>query len=1145
MSLSLKIDSIQPKYNLPPAFSSRNFTVLVLPNGLKCLLIHDPSSEMACGAVAVNCGAFNDPPNALGLAHLTEHMILRGSKTYNSGDLGLKLREAGGQLDAYTTGDQSCFYFEVSTFANNIFGNGKSMVESVLPAFSSYLTCPLLSEKHVCLEIKAVDDEHNGNRNEQDKVLFHAYRLLANSDHVFSRFGTGNHESLSLLSTKKLKYLSRDYFNNNFVPQNMSLVLKGPQTILQLKKMVLSDFMSMGTTQKRSTVSPNRCSLTGSEPSLQSEDVPIFKHDGPNTIVIKGSSPSKIRVFFPVYLMNHMSNYNASVRALCNLLGEEGPRSLSSLLNAERGWISSLFVFVQTLYSDIQVLVVDLEPTKAAWSHIEDIVLEIICYARSDIGESNDLDLNFLVAHYSGIDEYNFKSQPASESLLDDVLDYAERMNRSLADAMDSNFISQLATWNDISTASLNIKDMLNGCFSESMVKVLVLIPQNMTHEQVIVTQVNEEKYFGFEYGISRLEFERCPRFDFSQYKLPSPQTELVEKLSTTLKCPITYHKVRGILSQQSDPYLTSYDQSHEIWTISSSSLDNETQEVIVTAVLKFPKVSPTATNSVILDLLIELAGYELRSCLYEYEKVGSFWGISSNINRVSSIMVTTCGTQEAVESMLTQIFRSIRDTAQKLHQIQYNQLKKARVSLRERYEDQDNCHNIKKVLSVAYVLLEECLTTPTEKIEALELIDEQHLRRFTSFLLTTVEYTSLLISGELDKSCMDNIYIVGKNCGFDTDMQDPSSVLVKQGSFHVYDTETTEDDNLSVVMHYTQIGARTDARSFALAKLYLYLLSTNAMDELRVKRQLSYSVHSGIRMFQRAFGIYLLIPSAWHECIYLIDQIEEFLNVVEEMVGSCTEEEFQDTILKPFIQTIEQGAPDDESGSGLFAALQPQKGSGLKPLTPRFCEHWNHVSQVLNSTYNFKTKNCEEACHPDAIRGIEKEEFLSFVRQHMSLASARRSVVVICSHPFKGINHLRKRIVARHLFQKMEKIGLNIKEENVLDTLLQIQNAEAYSEAIALLKKSFSSQRMKFKRLQLEVKIGGFVSSFVDSLRQFSFSRDHNSCRNVFALPKVSLSDYHQLHREGSAASSVLLSEKFAKLLQIEEDQNELVGLY
>lgn len=1121
--------------------------MLVLPNGLKCLLIHDPSSEMICGVVAVNCGAFNDPPNALGLAHLTEHMILRGSKTYNSGDLGLKLREVGGQLNAYTTGDQSCFYFEVSTFANDIIGNGKSFVESVLPVFSSYLTCPLLSEKHVSMEIKAVDDEHNGNRNEHDKVLFHAYRLLANPDHAFSRFGTGNHKSLSLLSKKKLKSLSRVYFKNNFIPQNMSLVLKGPQTILQLKKMVLSNFMSMGMTKKGSPVSPNRCSQTGSEPTeyLQGKDVPIFKCDGPNTIVIKGPFPSKIRVCFPVYLMNHMANYNAAVRALCNLLGEEGPRSLSSLLNAEKGWVSSLFVFVQTLYSDIQMLVVDLEPTKAAWSHIGDIVQEIISYARLNIGDSNDVDLNFLVAHYSGIDEYNFKSQPANESLLDDVLDYAERMNRSFADAMDANFISSLATWNEISTASLNIKDMLNGCFAESMVKVLFLIPPDMSVEQVIVTQVREEKYFGFEFGISRLEFGRCSRFDFLKNKLPSPKTEFVEKLSMKFKSPIAYHKVRGILSQQLDPNLTSYDQSHEIWMSPPSSLDNETQEVIVTAVLKFPKIGPTATNSVILDLLIELAGYALRGCLYELEKVGSFWGIFSNINKVSSIMVTTCGTQEAVESMLTQIFKSIRDTAQKLHQIQYRQLKKARVSLRNRYEDQEKCHNIKKVLSVAYVLLEECLITPNEKIEALEQIDDEHLRHFTSFLLTTVEYTSLLLSGELGKSCMDSIYIVGKNCGFDRDMQDPSSILVKQGSFYVYDTETTEEDNISVVMHYTQIGARTDARSFALAKLYLFVLSTNALDELRVKRQLSYSVYSGIRMFRRVFGIYLLIPSAWHECTYLTDQTEEFLNVVEEMVCSCTEEEFQDTILNPFIESIEQSVSDNESGSGLFAALQPQKGSGAKPLTPRFCEHWNHVNQVLNSTYNFKSKNCEEPCHPDVIRGLEKEEFLLFVRQHMSLASAQRSVVVICSHPFKGIDHQRKKIIAHHLFQKMKKIGLNVNEDQVLDALLQIENAEAFGEAILILKKSFSSQRMKFKRLQLEVKIGGLVSSFGDSLCKLLSSKDQKSCRDACVLPRVNLSDYHQLHREGSIASSVLLSEKFEKLLQIEGDQNELIGLY
>lgn len=1147
MSLSLQIDSIQPNYNLPPAFSGRKHSLLVLPNGLKCLLIHDPSSEWVCGAVAVNCGAFKDPPNALGLAHLTEHMILRGSKEYKSGDLGQKILEAGGHLNAYTTGDQTCFYLEVSMFAKDIIGYGTSIVESILPIFSSYLKCPLLSEKHVILEIQAVDDEHNGNRNEQEKILFHLFRLLANPDHIFSRFGTGNHESLSQLSPKKLKLLSRAYFNNNFVPQNMSLVLKGPQTILQLRKMILTDFMSMGTTQKKIPVAPTQLSQDISKPTLylQDEDIPLFKHDGPNIIVTKGPFPSKIRLCFPVYLMNHMDNYNIAVRALCHLLGEEGPGSLSYLLNEEKGWISSLFIFVQTLYSNIEMLVVDLEPTNSAWSHLDDVVNEIITYARIDIGESSDADLIFLVEHYASLDDYNFKSQQASESLLDEVLDYAERLNRSLADAMDTNFISSLDAWNDLSVACLNIKDILNVCFTGSMVKVLVLIPPAMCVKQVIAAHVSEEKYFGFEYGLSRVEFGRSPRFDFSQKRLPSPKTELVEKMSTKLKNPITFHKVRGIQAQQQDPYLTSYDQSHELWTIPSLNLDNEIREVIVTAVVKFPQISTTPTNSVILDLLIELAGNELRGCLYEYEKVGGFWGLFTNINRVSSIMVSTCGTQEAVESMLTHVFGTIRDTARSLHQIRYSLMRRARVSLRKRYEDQAKCYNIKKVLSVAYVLLEERLITPMEKINALEQIDDQHLIRFKSMLLTSVEHTSLIISGELSKSCMDKIFILGKSCGSGNVMHDSSSIIVKQGSFYVHDTEVKKEDNLSVVMHYTQIGVRADAKAFALAKFYLYILSTNALEELRIKRHLSYSVFSGIRMFHRVFGIYLLIPSGWNDCAFLIDQIEEFLQVVEDMVSSCTEKEFQEKFLNPFIESLEQQVPDDEFGSGLFSALQPQKGSGSKPVGPRFCQHWNHLNQVLNSTYNFRSKGCEEPCDIDSIRELDKKDFLTFLQRNMSPASALRSVVVICSHPYEGIEYQRKRVIARHLFEKMEKMGLLIDEDRILETLLQCENAEAYGDAIRLLKKSFPSQKMKFKRLQFEARMGGILSSFGDSLSKLLFQKDRKSCSERSILQKVKCSNYHQLHREGTVAPSMLLSEKFEKLIQIEERQQELMDIY
>lgn len=1142
MSLSLKVSSIVPSYHLPLAYSTRNHTLLVLPNGLKCLLIYDPSSEMMCGAVTVNCGAFNDPPNVLGLAHLTEHLILRGSKTHKSGSLGRKLAESGGQLNAYTTSNQSCFYFQVSTFAANTVGDGPSIVESILPIFSSYLTCPLLNERYVSQEILAVDDEHNGNRNNQEKVLFHGYRLLANPKHVFSRFATGNFDTLSLISSKKIKSMAKSYFSTNFTPQNMSLVFKGPQTVLQLKKMVLSEFMSLGSSPK--TLPHPNDGISTSESTLHLEvsknEIDLFITEGPNTIVLRTPFAPKIRISFPIYLMKQTENYNPTVRSLCNLLGEEGPESLSSLLSTEKGWISSLFVFVQTLYSDVQMLVIDLEPTKSAWSHLKEIVHEIISYLKRNIGECKEETLNILADYYSKLDEYNIISQPASVTLLDDVLDYAERLNRSFADAMQPNFISSFKSWSNISAASQTIKNMISVCFTECLVKVIILAPPEVSVEQTIRIQ---EEYFGFEYELSRLDFDNSPQFDFSEKKLPSPRAEIVGNMISRLKNSTrisTSHMVRGFESELLNPHLVSYDQSHEIWK--STNPQTSYENLIVTVAIRFPHIRASATNSVILDLLVELVGNELRGPLYDFEKIGSFWGLFSNINRCSSIMVTTSGSQDAVESMLLQIFATLRETADRLNAYPYAHLKKARVNLRKRYEQSKDCSNITKVLSASYVLLEEGIITPREKMESLELVDEKCLKSFKNQFLNTQEYLSVVKTGELNTSCLTNLYIVGKNYGFGKELRDPSSVVLRDGSFYLFETETREDDNISVVMHYTQIGSRSDTSLFVLAKFYLYLVSTTAMDELRIQRQLSYSVYSGLRMFHRQFGIYILIPSAWHACSHLTDQVEEFLQVVEEMVTSYSEEEFHEQLLLPFIQALSSNSSECDAESGLFSSLQPQKGSGDKPCGPEFCEHWNHLNQILNSTYKFKSKNCEEPWDVNLIRGISRKEFLEFIGQHMHPKSLQRSVLVICSHPFNGIEFQRKQVVSRNLFQKMERLDINIDEDSILDALLKCENAEAYGDAFRILSKRYPNQKIKLKRLQLEAQFGNLLLKVGVSLGKFSLMKNGRRCFVESSVPMVRCSDYHQIHRESSVAPTMLLTEKFEKLIRIEEYQENSI---
>jgi hypothetical protein len=53
---------------------------LILENGMKCLLISDPTTDRSAAAVDVNIGYLLDPKEFPGLAHFCEHMLFMGSK---------------------------------------------------------------------------------------------------------------------------------------------------------------------------------------------------------------------------------------------------------------------------------------------------------------------------------------------------------------------------------------------------------------------------------------------------------------------------------------------------------------------------------------------------------------------------------------------------------------------------------------------------------------------------------------------------------------------------------------------------------------------------------------------------------------------------------------------------------------------------------------------------------------------------------------------------------------------------------------------------------------------------------------------------------------------------------------------------------
>ena len=61
---------------------ARQYRGLVLENGLKVLLVSDPTTDKSAAALDVHIGHLSDPPDLQGLAHFCEHMLFLGSEQF-------------------------------------------------------------------------------------------------------------------------------------------------------------------------------------------------------------------------------------------------------------------------------------------------------------------------------------------------------------------------------------------------------------------------------------------------------------------------------------------------------------------------------------------------------------------------------------------------------------------------------------------------------------------------------------------------------------------------------------------------------------------------------------------------------------------------------------------------------------------------------------------------------------------------------------------------------------------------------------------------------------------------------------------------------------------------------------------------------
>jgi zinc protease len=184
-----------------------------LKNGMKVLFQESHKSPVISVQVWVRTGSADEAKGEEGISHFIEHLVFKGTRKFKVGEIASQIEGAGGELNAYTSFDQTVFYVTIS---KNFVDIGMQALAEMM-GFPSFDPVEIDNEREVVVEEIKRGNDSLGRRASQ--LLF----STAYQKHPYRIPVIGYEKNVRGWSAKKIV----QYYQSRYSPQNMFLVVTG------------------------------------------------------------------------------------------------------------------------------------------------------------------------------------------------------------------------------------------------------------------------------------------------------------------------------------------------------------------------------------------------------------------------------------------------------------------------------------------------------------------------------------------------------------------------------------------------------------------------------------------------------------------------------------------------------------------------------------------------------------------------------------------------------------------------------------------------------------------------------------------------------------------------------------------------------
>ena len=199
----------------------------ILPNGIKILHKHRPGT-IAHMSLMVNTGMRDESANENGLAHFIEHMLFKGTKKRKAYHVLSCLENVGGELNAYTTKEETCIH---ASFLREHYNKAIELIADI--AFNS-----VYPANEVDKEKEVIIDEINSYRDNPAEEIFDEFENNLYKGHEMGRNILGTTDLVNSYTRNDLLY----FIKNNYSTDKMVIATIGDIPFNRFKSKVEAYF---------------------------------------------------------------------------------------------------------------------------------------------------------------------------------------------------------------------------------------------------------------------------------------------------------------------------------------------------------------------------------------------------------------------------------------------------------------------------------------------------------------------------------------------------------------------------------------------------------------------------------------------------------------------------------------------------------------------------------------------------------------------------------------------------------------------------------------------------------------------------------------------------------------------------------------